>query len=215
MVRMDNYSCPLRTLVYIFYNIQQTRIHRNVVHVVDRQLHQHDEMEKTMTIKKALIVIVILILLSLAAPSVHIKATDAGGLSNSTPAAPSTVLLPETTTTPIDLSFLNTTTSTTVQAPPTVPEYRNIESPTSPNWDLLAQCETNGNWAANTGNGFAGGLQFAHQPSWSSWEAYQGTEYAPNPWEATREQQIIVAERILNDVGWKAWPHCSRLLGFT
>lgn len=170
-----------------------------------------------MTTKKALIVIAILILLFLAAPTIHINSSDAGGLPSSTPAAPSTVLPPETTTTTIDLSFLNTTTtSTTVYVPPTVPEYRNTEisSSTSDRWDLLAQCETGGNWSTNTGNGFGGGLQFAHQPSWSTWKAYGGGEFAAHPWEATREQQIIVAERVLADAGWKAWPGCSRKHGW-
>lgn len=46
MVRMGDYPRSLRTLVYILNHLQQTRLHRNVIHVVDRQLHQHDEMEK-------------------------------------------------------------------------------------------------------------------------------------------------------------------------
>lgn len=169
-----------------------------------------------MTLKKALLVIAILILLYLVAPAVHVNSTDAGGLPSSTPAAPTTVLQPETTTTTIDLSFLNTTTtSTTVYVPPTVPEYRNIEIQTSTSdiWDQLAQCETGGNWSANTGNGYGGGLQFAHMSSWSTWKAFGGQEYATHPWEASREQQIIVAERVLTTSGWKAWPGCSRKLG--
>jgi hypothetical protein len=168
-----------------------------------------------MNLKKALIVVVILILLFLTAPAVHLQSTDAGGLPSSTPAAPTTVLPPETTTT-IDLSFLNTTTtSTTRYVPPTVPEYRNteIQTSTSDIWDQLAQCETGGNWSANTGNGYGGGLQFAHMSSWSTWKAFGGQEYATHPWEASREQQIIVAERVLTTSGWKAWPGCSRKLG--
>ena len=39
----------------------------------------------------------------------------------------------------------------------------------------LAQCESGGNWAIETGNGYSGGLQFAD----STWAAYGGTEYAP------------------------------------
>lgn len=46
MVRMGNRPRPLNTLVHVFHRIQQTRIHRNGTHVVDRQLYQHDEMEK-------------------------------------------------------------------------------------------------------------------------------------------------------------------------
>lgn len=81
-------------------------------------------------------------------------------------------------------------------------------------WDQLAQCETGGNWAANTGNGHGGGLQFAHQSSWSTWLSYGGSEFAPHPWEASREQQIVVAERVLAGSGWRAWPGCSRRWGW-
>jgi hypothetical protein len=77
-------------------------------------------------------------------------------------------------------------------------------------WDQLAQCEAGGNWATNTGNGFGGGLQFMHQRSYSTWLSFGGGEFAPHPWEATREQQIVVAERVLASSGWSAWPGCSR-----
>jgi hypothetical protein len=170
-----------------------------------------------MNLKKALIVVVILILLFLTAPAVHLQSTDAGGLPSSTPAAPITVLPPETTTTTIDLSFLNTTTtSTTKYVPPTVPENRNteIETPQSDRWDRLAVCEAGGNWAANTGNGFGGGLQFMHQRSYSTWLSFGGGEFAPHPWEASREQQIVIAEKVLASSGWKAWPGCSRKFGW-
>ena len=73
-------------------------------------------------------------------------------------------------------------------------------------WDKLAQCESTGNWAINTGNGFSGGLQFTP----GTWRAFGGTGVAHH---ASREQQIVVAERILDDVGWGAWPACSRKLG--
>jgi hypothetical protein len=81
-------------------------------------------------------------------------------------------------------------------------------------WDQLAQCEAGGNWATNTGNGFGGGLQFMHQSSWSTWNAFGGREFAPNPWDASREEQIIVAERVLASSGWGAWPGCSRKFGW-
>ncbi|WP_245585716.1 transglycosylase family protein [Pseudonocardia asaccharolytica] len=73
-------------------------------------------------------------------------------------------------------------------------------------WDRLAQCESSGNWNINTGNGFAGGLQFTP----STWRAFGGTGLAQN---ASREQQIAVAERVLTAQGWGAWPACSRKLG--
>jgi resuscitation-promoting factor RpfA len=75
-------------------------------------------------------------------------------------------------------------------------------------WDALAQCESSGNWAINTGNGFAGGLQFTP----STWAAYGGTGSAAN---ASREQQIAVAERVQAAQGWGAWPSCSAKLGLS
>jgi LysM repeat protein len=73
-------------------------------------------------------------------------------------------------------------------------------------WDKLAQCESSGNWAINTGNGFSGGLQFTP----GTWRAFGGTGVAHH---ASREQQIVVAERVLAKQGWGAWPACSRKLG--
>ncbi|NJC21402.1 nucleoid-associated protein YgaU [Arthrobacter pigmenti] len=75
-------------------------------------------------------------------------------------------------------------------------------------WDALAQCESGGNWAINTGNGFSGGLQFTP----STWAAFGGQGAPQN---ASREQQIAVAERVLAGQGWGAWPACSAKLGLT
>jgi hypothetical protein len=76
-------------------------------------------------------------------------------------------------------------------------------------WDKLAQCESSGNWAINTGNGFSGGLQFTP----STWRAFGGGGGAAH--RASREQQIIVAEKVLAQQGWGAWPACSRKLGLS
>ena len=76
-------------------------------------------------------------------------------------------------------------------------------------WDSLAQCESGGNWAINTGNGFYGGLQFTA----STWAAFGGTEYAPLAHMATREQQIAVAQRTQATQGWGAWPACTARMG--
>lgn len=78
-------------------------------------------------------------------------------------------------------------------------------------WDKVAQCEGSGNWKTNTGNGFAGGLQFTP----STWKAYGGTQYASNANQASREQQIAVAERVLQAQGPGAWPVCSKKAGLT
>ncbi|ANY10865.1 transglycosylase family protein [Pseudonocardia sp. HH130630-07] len=74
-------------------------------------------------------------------------------------------------------------------------------------WDRLAQCESGGDWAIDTGNGYSGGLQFDQ----ATWEAYGGTGSAH---EAGREQQIAVAEKVRADRGgYSAWPACSKKLG--
>lgn len=73
-------------------------------------------------------------------------------------------------------------------------------------WDLLAQCESGGNWAINTGNGYYGGVQFLP----SSWAAVGGTGL---PHEASREEQIARARILLAYQGWGAWPACSARLG--
>ncbi len=76
-------------------------------------------------------------------------------------------------------------------------------------WDTLSYCESGGNWNANTGNGFVGGLQFLPQ----TWSAHGGGEFATSPDRATRDEQIAVAERVLATQGWGAWPACSARLG--
>ena len=76
-------------------------------------------------------------------------------------------------------------------------------------WDALARCEAGGDWAADTGNGYAGGLQFAP----STWHGFGGGSYARSAADANREEQVAVAEIVLAAQGWEAWPACSRLLG--
>ena len=74
-------------------------------------------------------------------------------------------------------------------------------------WDQLAQCESGGNWAINTGNGYYGGLQF----SLSTWRGYGGPGY---PHTASRETQIAIATKVRDaSGGYGAWPHCSQQLG--
>jgi len=72
-----------------------------------------------------------------------------------------------------------------------------------PNWDAIAQCESGGNWAINTGNGYYGGLQF----TLGTWYANGGTGM-PN--QASRQEQIRVAENVLHTQGIGAWPVCGR-----
>ncbi|MFF4426106.1 transglycosylase family protein [Streptomyces sp. NPDC001549] len=76
-------------------------------------------------------------------------------------------------------------------------------------WDCVADCESGGRWAVNTGNGFYGGLQF-WQPTW---EEYGGLAFAKRADLASRVQQIRVAEEVLGSQGWNAWPVCSKRYG--
>src|SRR5262245_55386627 len=72
-----------------------------------------------------------------------------------------------------------------------------------PNWDAIAACESGGNWGASTGNGYYGGLQFKQ----STWEANGGSG---NPANASREEQIRVANNVMQSQGIGAWPVCGK-----
>lgn len=76
-------------------------------------------------------------------------------------------------------------------------------------WDALAGCESGGNWAINTGNGYFGGVQFDQ----NTWERQGGLRYAQRADLATREEQIAIAEVTRARQGWGAWPTCSARLG--
>ncbi|KMS76384.1 peptidase [Streptomyces viridochromogenes] len=78
-------------------------------------------------------------------------------------------------------------------------------------WNKVAACESTSRWDVNTGNGYYGGLQFAQ----STWEAYGGTRYAGRADLATKDQQIAVAEKVLDGQGPGAWPVCSVRAGLT
>ncbi|MGW2045214.1 transglycosylase family protein [Streptomyces sp. NPDC001858] len=81
----------------------------------------------------------------------------------------------------------------------------NASAATAAEWDAVAQCESGGNWSINTGNGYYGGLQF----SASTWAAYGGTQYAAQADQASKAQQITVAEKVLAGQGKGAWPVCG------
>jgi hypothetical protein len=75
-------------------------------------------------------------------------------------------------------------------------------------WDRIASCESGGNWALNTGNGYYGGIQF----SLGSWQSVGGTG---RPDQASRETQIAMGQRLYRSGGgWSHWPGCSRALGY-
>jgi len=74
------------------------------------------------------------------------------------------------------------------------------------NWDAIAACESGGNWAINTGNGYYGGLQFSP----ATWKSNGGTGM---PHQASREEQIRIAENVLRTQGIGAWPTCGKKAG--
>jgi resuscitation-promoting factor RpfA len=82
---------------------------------------------------------------------------------------------------------------------------------TSSEWNAVAQCESGGNWADNTGNGYYGGLQF----SASTWDGFGGTAYAPRADLASPSEQMAIADKVVATQGWGAWPVCSRVAGVT
>jgi resuscitation-promoting factor RpfB len=95
---------------------------------------------------------------------------------------------------------------TKTAAPPPAPATSNFASGSTV-WDSIAQCESGGNWATNTGNGYYGGLQF----SVGTWNAYGGSGL---PSSASRETQIAIATKVRNaSGGYGAWPACAASLG--
>lgn len=112
------------------------------------------------------------------------------------------------------------TTTTTTAPPTTTTTHRPSITTTQPappsgsgdphdpaTWDRLAQCESGGNWSANTGNGYYGGIQF----SLSSWEGVGGTGY---PHEHPKSEQIARGKLLWEQGGWKHWPACTRSFGW-
>jgi uncharacterized protein YabE (DUF348 family) len=92
----------------------------------------------------------------------------------------------------------------TVLARPTITYYGTKADPV---WDRIAQCETGGNWGMH-GPMFSGGLGFYN----GTWDAFGGRDFAAHAGLASREEQIIVAERVRAGVGIGAW-ECARVLG--
>lgn len=110
------------------------------------------------------------------------------------------------------IAELLTTLTTTTTA---VPQYRHTPTPLpasdASRWDQLAQCESSSRWDyPPVSGGFSGGLMFHI----GTWRSNGGLEYAPDAYLASREQQIEIAERVLANSGWSAWPGCSRKFGW-
>jgi hypothetical protein len=86
-------------------------------------------------------------------------------------------------------------------------------------WDRMAYCETAGNWGM-TGSSYSGGVGFYN----GTWDAWGGREFASLAGHATREQQIIVANRVATQgyqgprgyvapVGYSGWG-CVKKIGY-
>ena len=141
-------------------------------------------------------------------------ARDAAAESLQGPAA-----LPTPATAPMEATLLAVATPTPIPTPvptpapiaaaPAAPAPPAPPTSGSSVWDALARCESGGNWAINTGNGYYGGLQF----SYDTWHGYDGGEFADYPHQATRDEQITVAERLRAARGYAPWPACRAKLG--
>jgi hypothetical protein len=77
-------------------------------------------------------------------------------------------------------------------------------------WGPIIECESGGDWDYNGGSGYDGGLQFAP----STWDGFGGDQYADYAWQASPSEQIAIAERVLDEQGWGAWPTCARQAGY-
>lgn len=115
------------------------------------------------------------------------------------------------------------TTPTTPRVAPPTTVQKSVVIGTGA-WDRIAACESGGNWAINTGNGYYGGLQM----DMGFWETYDGLyEFGARPDLASREQQIVVAERARDGYtkrfgsakrvgqhfaarGYSPWPVCGK-----
>lgn len=104
---------------------------------------------------------------------------------------------------PAQAAMVSTDTTSAIPAPaapaPPPPSGGSVD------WVAIAQCESGGDWAADTGNGFYGGLQFTE----STWLGYGGGQYASSANLASEGDQIAVAERVLAGQGIGAWPVCG------
>lgn len=75
-------------------------------------------------------------------------------------------------------------------------------------FNSIAQCESSGDWSADTGNGFYGGLQF----TLDSWQLVGGSG---NPADTSQDEQIMRGSLLQTRQGWVAWPQCAAQLGLT
>jgi hypothetical protein len=141
--------------------------------------------------------------------SIVVDDTTTTTVAPTTTEAPATVVTeaPTTTAAPTTTTEAPTTTTTAPKPTTTTTAPRPGNPDVQSTWDALAECESAGNWSANTGNGYYGGLQFSQ----ASWENVGGTGL---PSEASKATQIEMGKRLQARQGWAAWPTCARQLGY-
>lgn len=157
-----------------------------------------------------------------------VRAPGPGGIVPDPVPEPIAASIPATTTASTSSTSTSSTSSTTVattttSTPPTrttVAAPAPVRSATTVDWDYLADCES-GEWDANRvpirgtarwndqSGGYEGGVHFAP----STWDGAKPVGYPDGAHQATREQQIVVAEIVLDQQGPGAWPVCSRKVG--
>jgi uncharacterized protein YabE (DUF348 family) len=142
-----------------------------------------------------------------AQPRIVLVGTKSSALGTSAPVAPKTTAPKPAAPKTIPAAPAPPKTTTPAPAPPPAP----VTTPPPAgglNWDAVAQCESGGNWAINTGNGYYGGLQF----SASTWISNGGGVYAPTANLATKAQQIAIANKLYTARGAAPWPTCGKYL---
>lgn len=144
-------------------------------------------------------------------------------VTTTTSTTSTTTTAPPTTTTTIPPTTTTTVRRTTTTLKESTYQAASVSSNT---WDVIASCESGGNWGSRSG-AYEGGLQFGPS-TWTSYVAagkdYALVGYPAHAYDATREQQITVAERVrdgvkgsrdpyLNPQGYGAWPTCRHKAG--
>jgi hypothetical protein len=102
--------------------------------------------------------------------------------------APITTQAPSPTS-PASILDVHATSISTVH-PELVAQLKTKKAGSVKFWEAVSWCETNHDW--NDGGYYAGGLGIAQ----SAWRGYGGWEFATSPKKATKEEQIVVGNRI-------------------